>query len=167
MKKKWLKIINILLILGAIGLVILLVNKNVPYKGSIIVEMDFEKDQSMITRLGPEVRVKLEEDYASVLESPVYFDLRAMPWFNQAQVYIIFKEQGQKLEGIGPQVGPGWQYEVKTPLLVSQDDDWQVAVFNFNLAEVYQQKNIKRFLISTTNDSGELQIKTLKVILNR
>lgn len=169
MRRIWLKIINIFLVLVAIGFILWLLNKNVSYQGSFIIVMDFKKDQPMITRLGPGPRIKLENDYALILESPVYFDLRSLPWFKQAEVYLIFLEEGQKLEGIGGQVGEGWQYELQKPVVVIDEAGWQQAVFDFDLTKVYQQKNIRRFLISIqqTEEGGKLKIKALKIVLKR
>jgi len=174
MKRRWLKIISLFLILGAIFLALWLVNKNIPYYGNLILEMNFSHDQPMISRLGPEVRVKSEADYLLILESPVYFDLRALPWFTKARIYLTFADASLELEGLGVQVGPTWQYEVKTPLTimpVGDNGDWQKAVFDFDLKDIYQQKNVRRFLISLKSASqdkgGEFKIKDLKIILSR
>ena len=171
MRKKWLKIINILLILGVISLIIWLVNLNFPYYDNLIVQLNPAKDQPMISRLGPEPRIKIEKDYYSILEGPVYFDLRSLPWFSQAKIYLIFKEEGLQFEGIGPQMGATWQYDVKKPYVVLDDaDGFKKAVFNFALFDIYQQKNVRRFLISVIpinpESKGELKIKDLKIILS-
>lgn len=170
MKKTWLKIITIFLILSAVGVGLLLVNKNLPSHDVLIVEAVLGQDQPMISKLGPEPRVKIENGYQAVFETPIYFDLRSLPWFRQAQVYLVFQEDGLELEGIGGQVGSGWQYEVKKPIVVTKlDGGWKKAVFEFDLNNIYQQKNIRRFLISAkqNEDSGELRIKLLKIVLNR
>ena len=168
MKKISIKIISIFLILFAIGFGLWLVNKSFPRYGSLIVEPVLGEDQPMISRLGPDVRVRLEDGYQAILENPVYFDLRVMPWFTNARIYFIFKEAGLKLEGIGGKVGPDWQYEMQEPILAQDlEDGWQEAVFDFDLTKLYDQKNIKRFLISIQGEEGELRIKPFKIILNR
>jgi len=172
MHKKLLKIINIFLILAAVGLGLWLINQNYPSSGQLQIEAVLDKDSPMISRLGPAVRVKIEKDYARVLETPIYFDLRSLPWFKQAQLELIFSKQGLALEGIGGQTARGWQYDVQKPILVTDlGTGWQRAVFNFDLTKIYQQKNIRRFIISTQPTRGEndssLNIKSLKLILNR
>ena len=166
MERKVLKIINILLILSAIGLGLWLLNKNFP-RGDLVVDLDLEKAQPMISALGPEVRIVTEDDYYIVLESPVYFDLRSMPWFKQADIYLVF--QGQDiLEGIGIQTGPGWSYEVREPVaVVEAEDGFFKALFSFDLQDYYQQKNVRRFLISTKAGEQDLKIKSLQVRLKR
>lgn len=168
MRKNLLKIINILLVLLAVGFGLWLVNKSFPCYGSLIVEPVLGQDQPMISRLGPDVRMRLEDGYQAILENPVYFDLRAMPWFTNARIYFIFQEVGLKLEGIGGKVGPDWQYDMQEPILIQDlENGWQKAVFDFDLTKLYDQKNIKRFLISVQGEEGELRIKSFKIILNR
>lgn len=167
-----LKTIKIVLILAAIGLGLWLINQNYPSSGQLQIEAVLGKDSPMISRLGPAVRVKIEKDYARVLETPIYFDLRSLPWFKQAQLELIFSKQGLALEGIGGQTAKGWQYDVQKPILMTDlGAGWQQAVFNFDLTKIYQQKNIRRFIISTQPTRGEgdssLNIKSLKLILNR
>ncbi|MFA6254775.1 MAG: hypothetical protein WC675_01925 [Patescibacteria group bacterium] len=167
------KITFILLILASGGLLLWLVNTNIPSSGELVVEMKLGKDQTMITQLGPAVRVKLNADYQTVLESPVYFDLRSMPWFTKAQVRLVYQEAGLELTGLGGQTGPGWGYDPQKPLVISDlaesEEGFQEAVFTFDLTKIYQQKNVRRFLIATdpTGGGGELRIKSLKIILSR
>jgi len=168
MKKFWLKIINLLLILSALGLGLWLINQNFPSYGQLIVEPALGQDQPMISRLGPDPRVTLAADYQAILESPVYFDLRSMPWFTKARIYFVFQAVGLDLEGIGGQVGPGWQYDLQDPILVQDlGDGWQKAVFDFDLTKIYQQKNVRRFLISLQGEEGELRMKAFKIILSQ
>jgi len=172
MKQTWLKIINIFLVLSAIGLVLWLFNKNFSAYDTLIIEASLGEDKAEISRLGPDPRVKLENDYQIIYETPIYFDLRTLPWFEQAQVYLIYQEVGQELVGLGGRSGPAWQYEVLSPVVVTDlADNWHKAVFSFDLDKVYQQKNISRFLISTKSldqeNKGELRIRQLKVILSR
>ncbi len=176
MSKLTLKIINIFFILFSIGLLIWLINQNIPYYGNQIIKLDFTKDQPMVSRLGPEVRTKIVDGYLAVLESPVYFDLRSLPWFRTARIYFTFKNDGAQLEGVAPQVGPGWQYHLVEPLVTMDLEDdlpaneagWQKAVFDFKLDTVYQNKNVRRFLISTNHeDQGKLLVKDLTIILER
>lgn len=163
-----LKIINIFLILTAIGFGLWLVNQNFPLSGQIEINAIAAKDQPMLSRLGPEVRVRQEKDYQVILETPVYFDLRFLPWFKQARVQLVFQAVGSKLLGLGGQTGPEWGYDVKKPVLINDlGNGWQEAIFDFDLTKVYQQKNVRRFLISTDPRQGELKIKSLKIILIR
>lgn len=167
--QKILKIINAALILSALGLVLWLANLNFPRSGQIVITAALGKDLPAFTRLGPDVRLKMENGWQAVLENPVYFDLRSLPWFIRARVYLTYRENGRRLEGLGGQTGPGWQYEVKKPLAVSNlADGIKQAIFDFDLAKLYSPKNVRRFLIATEQTpGGELKIKELKIILSR
>ncbi len=172
MKNNYLKLIKLLLIVFSIFLFLFLINKNFPRSGQITVEMKLGKDLPAITKLGPEPRVILQNGFQSVLEGPVYFDLRSMPWFKEAIVIIVFLEEEMELEGIAGQSGPGWQYDIKEPFLVNDlEQGLKIALFNFDLDELYQQKNIRRFLISLKpsgqRERPELKIYSLKIILNQ
>ncbi len=164
------KLTFILLILTAVGLGLWLAYKNFPISGQLEIKAALGRDRPMISQLGPEVRVKLINDYQAVLESPVYFDLRSMPWFKTASLYLVFQEAGATLEGIGGQVGWGWEYQLQKPEVVNNlGDGWDEARFSFDLKSIYQQKNIRRFLVSigSAQEDGELRIKSLKIILSR
>src|SRR3989344_7585066 len=169
MEKKFLKIIKAVLIVAALGLVLWLANLNFPRSGQIVIQAEVGKESRAIPRLGPDVRLKLENGRPAVLENPVYFDLRALPWFIRARVYLVYQEDGRQLEGLGGQTGPGWQYEVKKPLAQADlQDGFKQAIFDFDLTKLYSQKNVKRFLIATSQaPGGELKIKELKIILSR
>lgn len=141
MSKTILKIINILLILGVVGLGVWLIRQNIPPTGQMKIKAVAGQDKPMMTRLGPEPRVKIEGSEQTILASPVYFDLRSIHWFLQAKIILVYKEEGLKLEGIAGQTGAGWQYDVKQPNLVSkQDGGFKQAIFNFDLKTVFQQK---------------------------
>jgi len=172
MKNFLLKLISLTLILSAVGLGLWLINKNIPAYGSQVILLNFEKDQPMLSRLGPEVRTRVQEGLLEILESPVYFDLRSLPWFDQAYIYLIYKELGQELEGIAIQTAPepGWHYYLQKPVVVTESSDgFKKAVFIFDLNNFYHQRNVRRFLISTKQleEKGGLKIQTLKIILNR
>ncbi|MDX9893267.1 MAG: hypothetical protein RB292_02525 [Patescibacteria group bacterium] len=169
MNKRWFAIIKILVILLPLGLGLWLINKNVPVYGDLVINADFQHAQGALSLIGPEIRTKYQDGVLAILESPVYFDLRSLPWFKAARIYLTFKSQGAALEGLAPQVGPGWQYQLIKPMVIMDlDDGWQKAVFEFNLTEIYQAKNVKRFLISTIPQTdGGLLIKDLTIILVR
>ena len=169
MKTIGLKIIAIVLVLLALGLGLWLVNQNVPYYGNLIVNLDLARDQPMISKLGPAVRTIIQNDYLAILESPVYFDLRSLPWFKTARIYLTFKSQGATLAGLAGQVGPAWQYHLLEPLVVMDlSDGWQKAVFDFDLRKLYRQKNVRRFLLSTSHqEDGQLLVKDLTIILEQ
>lgn len=172
MKATILKFFKLLLIIFAIFLLIFLANKNFPKSGQINFEMKLGKDLPTITKLGPEPRAVLKDGFQSILESPVYFDIRSMPWFKKATITLTFEENGLILEGIGGQADLGWQYDIKKPITVNDLENGQrIAVFSFDLNEIYQKKNIRRFLISLKpsegQDAKELKIYSLKIVLSQ
>ncbi|OGY43532.1 MAG: hypothetical protein A2731_03830 [Candidatus Buchananbacteria bacterium RIFCSPHIGHO2_01_FULL_39_8] len=169
MKKSLLKIISLLLIIAAGGLVLWLINKNFPATGQLEIEAVLGQDQPIISRLGPDPRLKLGNDYQIVLDSPVYFDLRSPRWFDQARIELIYKEGGRKLEYLAGRVGPEWQYNPQAATVITDlEDGWKKAVFDFDLNTLYEEKNVKRFLISTQGEiRQELYLKPIKVILKR
>ncbi len=154
-KKILLKIINLLLIVAAAGLGLWLLNMNFPANRQLEINMIAGKNQPMISRLGPDPRIRLEKDYQVILDSPVYFDVRALSWFQNAKIQVVYQEAGRKLDSLAGQNGPGWQYLEKKPYATFETDGgFRVALFEFDLAGLYQQKNIYRFLISS---GGELR----------
>ncbi len=167
--KKFLKTINILLILAAIGLVLWLINKNFPANGHLEITAVLGQDRPMISSLGPPARVRLEDDYQIILDSPVYFDLRSIRWWKKAQIELVYQEVTRRLLGIGGSTAEEWQYDVKKPVtVIDLGNGWQKAIFYFDLNSIYQQKNIKRFLISSDGQiRDELKIKSIKIILRR
>jgi len=170
MQKPLLKIVTLILILSAIGLGIWLINKN--FFQQLVIKSIPEKNQPMLSTLGPQDRVRIENDYQLILDSPVYFDLRTLPWFSRLRISLIYRPAGRELEGVGWQVGPGFQYQIKEPILSrSLADGWQEAIFDLDLTKVYQQKNVKRFLISTLaaegQERGELKIQSLELTVER
>lgn len=169
MKKLLLKIINILLILVAIGLGFWLVNKNFPATGQLEVNAILGQDKPAISGLGPPPRVKMVDGYQLILDSPVYFDLRVPRWWNQARIELIYQEVDRQLIELAGKVGPEWQYDPKKPVItIDLGDGFKQAIFEFDLNTLYQKKNIRRFLISTAGElRDEIKIKSIKVILNR
>ena len=169
MKQIILKIINLTLILIVIGLGLWLVNINVPASGQLEINAVLGKDQRAISSLGPPPRLRLQTGYQEILENPVYFDLRSLRWFKQIRIDLVYQEGSRQLVGMAGKVGPDWQYLEKQPLAVLDlENGWKKATFNFESDALYSNKNIKRFLISTTGESGDvLKIKSIKIILNR
>jgi len=164
-----LKILSLTLIGSAIGLSAWLLSANFPRSRQLVIPAVFDRDQPMLTRLGPDIRIKMENGEALILDDPVYFDLRSLPWFSRLRVTMVYRENSRLLQGIGGQVGAGWQYDVKTPVANQPlADGYRQAIFDFNLAEVYQQKNVRRFAISTKDagaDAGEIDIRKLILTL--
>ena len=171
MKKLFL--FNFFLISLAVFLLVWLGVKNYPHYGAVKITAELGQSTPLISSLGPEVRTKLGDDYQAVLESPVYFDLRVMPWFNKAEVAVVYASVGQHdLVGLGRHTGPGFSYQVVPPKLVQAVAGGNTkAIFEFNLRDFYQEKNIYRFLLDTSvhqyQPGNELQIKELSVILLR
>ncbi|HLC89753.1 MAG TPA: hypothetical protein VJG65_02210 [Patescibacteria group bacterium] len=171
-KFKILKIINIFLILFFLGLLLWLFDQNFSLNGQLVIKSNLTKDLPMISKLGPEGRVNLRQSETLILDSPVYFDLRTMPWFKTARMILVYRSDGRILSGIGSQTGPGFSFAVQEPLAVNQRDDGDSeAVFDFNLASVYRDKNVTRFLIDSTSLKDEvgntISLKSLEIILTR
>lgn len=170
--KHYHRIIYIVAIIPIMFLIIWLINQNFPRSGQKLISQNFFKDQPMISRFGPEGRIIIKNNLSVIVDHPVYFDLRTMPWFNQALIKIVYQSNGRELEGIAGQVGAGWQYDLKKPLLKKNlTNNFFEADFIFNLNALYNQKNIRRFLVATKKigdqNSNELIIKSLDIILTR
>lgn len=172
MKKVIFPLFNYILIALGIFLIIWLVINNIPHYGIFSVEATLGQSTSIISNLGPEVRTMVTDDYEAILESPVYFEVRAMPWYNKAVVYVTYEAVGgHELLGVGRHTGPGFSYKVHLPQIIRDlDSDDHKAIFEFDLDEFYQEKNVYRFLIDTSRhdytEGDELRIKELKVILS-
>ena len=173
MKKILLPSFSILLVGVAALLLVWLAMENFPAAGSMAIKAVLGRSLPMISSLGPEVRTKLTPDYQAILESPVYFDLRAMPWFNKAIVTIVYQEVGNHvLVGLGRHTGPDFNFQLaKADSVATLASGDKKAVFRVNLQDFYQQKNIYRFLLDTSNHQyqtgSELRIKSLNVVLSK
>lgn len=162
------------ILLGGLALLLLfwLVLANVPYLGVFKIEAQLGQSTPLVSSLGPEVRTKLVDNYQAVLESPVYFEFRALPWFNQARVIVVYQVvQGHDLVGLGRHTGPGFSYELQAPVAVLENQDGSAkAFFDFDLTQFYQEKNIYRVLLDTTAHQhevgSELRILAISVILS-
>jgi hypothetical protein len=169
MNKLSIKLVAVFFWLLAIGFSLWLMNKNFPWTGQLVIQANLVKDQPMISRLGPPERLKIMDNMVAMTTGPVYFDLRFLPWFKTARIKLVFQSVRQQ-PIMGSQIGPGFNYAIKKPFLVSDlgNGFWQ-AIFDFNLALVYQKRNITRFLIDLEELSGDdkFRIKNLEIILSR
>ncbi|MFA6322669.1 MAG: hypothetical protein WCX71_04310 [Candidatus Buchananbacteria bacterium] len=171
MNKKY-RIIQILLVLPLIFLALWAINTNFPRNGQMTVKLNFNQSEPMVSKLGPEGRVKVVDNQAIIYDHPVYFDLRSMPWFNRAQIKITYLPNGRQLDGMAGQVGAGWQYDLIKPLMTKDvGEGYLEANFVFDLDKVYDQKNVRRFLIASSplahSADNELKVKSIVIILNR
>lgn len=171
MKKLTYLIFSIVIIFSA-GFVLFLVGLyNFPFYGAAKIEAALGQDTPQISRLGPEVRLRNIESGQQIVEGPVYFDVRIMPWYNQAKVIVIYQEiAGHALNGMGRHTGPEFSYEVTKPIAIfDHGDGYKRADFIFDLNGFYQEKNVYRFLVDTVKgqSGGAVEIKELKLFLTR
>lgn len=159
----------IILVVGAIGLGLWLLNNNFPSSDQIVITATLGSDRPMISSLGPPSRLKLDYPHQLILDKPVYFDLRSMPWFTRARIELVYREEGRTLVSMAGKVGEPWQYATFKPFVVTTDTDgWQHAIFDVDLTSLYHPKNVRRFLIDTDGPVGAvLRLKTLQVILQQ
>lgn len=172
MKQVVFPIFNYILIALGVFIVILIFINNIPHYGIFSVEATLGQSTSIISSLGPEVRTRITDDYEIILESPVYFEVRAMPWYNKAEVYVTYEAiGGHDILGMGRHTGPGFDYQLQSPKIIRDlEGEYSKAIFEFDLNNFYQEKNVYRFLIDTSRHSytegDELRIKQLKVIFS-
>lgn len=169
MKNVAVKILSVFLALTTSTVFACVTYKNFPVDGELTVTLP-TTNQRQITRLGPEPRIRITATNQAIVEGPVYFDIRVLPWFHTAKIEMVYQENGQALDGIALQSAAGWSYNLKKPDSVEViADGWSKAIFNFDLAGGYQVRNVRRFLIGTQQtDStarGELTIQSLRVHL--
>lgn len=149
-----------------------LLNLNFPLSRQQMIILDFFNDQRQASRLGPGDRLRNDQGLAAIIDHPVYFDLRFLPWYSRAKMTVVFKENGRKLEGLGRQTGPGFSFSVEPPLSVNERSEGEnEAVFIIDLDKVYTQRNITRFLIASkpekSDTAGELTIRSFTITLIR
>ncbi|MDD2807041.1 MAG: hypothetical protein PHW95_00770 [Patescibacteria group bacterium] len=171
MNKYLLKFASIIFIILFIATISYLIFENFSFFSAQKIVLS-TSDQPMMTKLGPAVRVTNNDGVQNILAGPVYFDLRSMPWFTQATVYLTFKSAGINLENMAYQTGPGFQYQTVEPLLVEAiGDGWTKATFSFEMSKIYQKRNVRRFLISVSpsdeNHIKSLILKELTIYLNK
>lgn len=165
MNHRGIVILYIILIIVVIGAFAVVSYLNFPLSGKLVIPVPTE-NQRMISRLAPEVRIKINDNTQIVLESPVYFDVRILPWFQTVLVEVMYRENGQALDGVGLQSGPGFNYNLqKTSDIIEHGNGWKSAEFNFDLNGGYHVRNTRRFLVSTTprdgSNRGSLEIKSI------
>lgn len=165
-------LIRYTLLLSVAVFLLWLLNLNFPRNRVLPINLDFFYDQKITSKIGPGDRIKNQDDLASIIDSPVYFDLRFLPWFDQARLVLVYKSEGRILQGLGYQTGPGFSFSVLKP--ISEKiivDNFYEAVFIVDLHKVYQKRNITRFLIETKPENqtqaGDLKIKSLQINLIR
>jgi len=157
------------LLVIAIVLVVLL-NLNYPAGKELVISTDLTTDTRTVTRLGPSVRVVKHNEGLAVIESPVYLDMRILPGYNQAKFFVTYKSVDNNFKEMGIQTGPGFQYKTQKPLTITDlQDGWKQAVFDWEFSSAYDEKNVIRFVLSTTGSSSQqpLIIKELKAVLRR
>jgi len=161
MKINFFKFYRLFLAAVPLAIAIFLVYKN--FFSLIEIQAQLTKDSPAMSMLGPEPRVRQTNSGAEILDSPVYFDLRTMPWQNNAEIKIIYKENGRMLEALGIKTGPQWQYLLNKNFTKKEaGDGFFESEFRFDLNDAYGEKNIKRMIISTNGYSGQaLTIKSL------
>ena len=171
--KKPVLLFTILLTALALLLIFWLCLESFPYLGVFRIEAVLGQSTPLISSIGPEVRTKLSGDYQTILESPVYFEFRALPWFTHAQVSVTYEPTGgHDLVGLGRHTGPDFSYTVQAPTaILRESEQTKKAIFDFDLSSFYQEKNMYRVLIDTTAHQyqvgSELHIKEIKILLSR
>lgn len=163
------KVVTIVLALYSSAAFACVTYRNFPLDKELTVTLP-TKNQRQISRLGPEPRVRISGSEQAIVESPVYFDVRILPWFRAATIEMVYKENGQAFDGIAVQSAVGWNYNLIKPYSVEElDNGWSKAIIDFNLSGGYQVHNVRRFLIGTqqTNPDarGELILRELSVKL--
>ena len=170
-KNKYLKFYTTLFFVLAVLFGIWLLTKNIPYQGLYYIDTVAGKDLPVVSKIAPEVRVRINEDGSqSILKSPVYFDVRILPWYKRAKITLHYREIGKhKFEGVGRQTAPEFNYQLISPLLSERMNfGWRTATFDVDLNGFYHEKNVYRFLISTTQGGdGQVDINNLKIVLSR
>jgi len=163
------KVITSILVLFACAVFGYVTYKNFPASGELVVLLPTQNGRQ-ISRLGPDSRIRISDGIQTILEGPVYFDVRVLSWFHTAKIELVYKENGQAFDGIAVQSAAGWNYNLIKPYSVEElDNGWSKAAFTLNLSGGYQVRNVRRFLIGTqqTNPDarGELILQTLAVRL--
>jgi hypothetical protein len=169
MKISTAKFVTVILALFSSATFVCVTYRNFPFDRELTVILPI-KNERQISRLGPEPRVRISGSEQAIVEGPVYFDIRVLPWFRAAKIEIVYKENGQAFDGIAVQSAAGWNYDLIKPYSVEElDDGWSKATIDFDLSGGYQVRNVRRFLIGTqqTNPDarGELTLRELSVKL--
>jgi hypothetical protein len=171
MKNKIFTITFFLFIFLVIIFAVFIVLMNFPLSGEITYQSKFNQSQPALSSLGPPVRIDIKNGEKVILANPVYFELRSMPWFTKAQVKIVYQQDNRELTGFGWQTAPGFNYQVIPNENIYQQGEDLVATFDLDLKNIYQQKNIRRFLIETSSylpdGEGLLKIKSLEIKISR
>ncbi len=141
----------------ATAIMLMLLALNFPLSGTMTTHATLGEDSKIISKFGPEVRVRMQGDYQEIIDSPVYFDYRFMPWFNSARIELVYRESGRTLTGLGLQNGPEFSYDVRREFeSIDVGDGFRRVSFDVSTDELYTHRNVTRFLIETkpVDDKG-------------
>src|SRR3989339_324978 len=105
------KVITSILVLFACAVFGYVTYKNFPASGELVVLLPTQNGRQ-ISRLGPDPRIRISDGVQTILEGPVYFDVRVLPWFHTAKIELVYKENGQAFDGIAVQSAAGWNYNL-------------------------------------------------------
>lgn len=106
------KIIKIILILIPIITLAWLINRHYAFGGELVIKHDFSKKSAFISELYPSSRIKeISRDeqgryYQSIINEPVYFDLKMPRTFDQAVIRIKYKNSDIPIWNLGVQQSP-------------------------------------------------------------
>lgn len=152
--KKIEKIFHYLIIAIFVVFPLYILVRNFPLSGTISQSANFSENSPFIFDIGPDPRVIKGPDALVILEGPIYFDTRVMPFFNEVRISITYQQRGLKLEGLGRQTGQGFSYEVLKPALLSEENGWITAEWDIRSDNFYTERNVTRVLLDIMDEAG-------------
>lgn len=163
------KLIRIIIIIGAILLVSFLILQDLAWSGKLEVQTDFNKFTPFFTILKPQDRI-IMGDIAYIQAEPAYFDLYLPRDFDKAILEIKYKNEFDYPIKIGPQIGQDWELKELSGDLPPDENKFTIKSVEFYLANKTINNGKLRFIISLPGllepDKG-VYVESLKITLLR
>lgn len=176
MRNLGVKILQIIFLAAAIGLLIFLFWKNYSPLGQQTIVYNIGERSSFTAGLWPSTRV---EKFTCVqpggcsqklFDNPVYINLLMPRPFQTLVVEMTYQNPDNVPVKLGIKSGPGWQF-FEAPLeTLGSSDEWQIAQSSFDLNRAYITQRQISLVVSAPqlkNRDHYLLIKQIKFILNR
>ncbi len=136
----------------AAAIILFLLWQNFSPLGSQHIEFNLSKNK-YISNLNPNTRVtpvicQNKECVQTMYEDPLYFDLLMTRNFDLVKISLYFQGDQEIQIKMGMQTSEGWNYMLKEPTDIYQENNWQIAEYSFPLEAAYVKMRKINFIIS-------------------
>ncbi|MBI4272649.1 hypothetical protein HY621_02250 [Candidatus Uhrbacteria bacterium] len=145
---------RISLVALVIGFFLWVFDQNIPFAGTKEITYNFRELNGVVSELYPRARAvnpseETEKEGRTIIEDPVYFDVRTRVAYEKARVVVWHKNGSGREVSLGVRIpGTEWKNIVSDSPRRSHDGDWEILEEEFDLSEIPLTQNKYTFLIS-------------------